>query len=371
MNTSSEINLVSKKKSRYKNFECTGFFIAKIFLKSIKCVILETNIKGGCVMKLKKIFKLVMTVGLIVAMAVGVVGCGENIEGSDGKSINIATGGTAGTYYPIGGAMAEILNKEIPGMNASAQSTSASVANINMLKEGRVDLAIVQNDITYYAVNGTEMFDSKIENLRGIAALYPETCQFVTLESSGIKTIADIKGKKVAVGAAGSGVEGNVRQILNAYGITYDDINEQYLSFADGANALKDGTVDVACLTAGYPTASVQEVASQKQIRLLPLDQDKISALSIDYPFYTKTIIPAGTYQGFNEEIPTVSVMAILVASDKIDDENAYTITKALFTNVDKIVAAHPAGKNIKKETALNGINFIKMNSGAEKFLKE
>ncbi|MDY5365426.1 TAXI family TRAP transporter solute-binding subunit, partial [Mitsuokella jalaludinii] len=171
-----------------------------------------------------------LTVGLIAVMTAALlVGCGS--ESSQKKFLNIATGGTAGTYYPIGGAMAEILNKEIPGMNASAQSTGATVANINMLKDNSVDLAIVQNDITYYAVNGTEMFqDKKVDNIRGIASLYPETCQFVTLDKSGIKSIKELKGKRVAVGAAGSGAEANARQILEAYGITYNDIDVQYLS---------------------------------------------------------------------------------------------------------------------------------------------
>ena len=323
-------------------------------------------------MGLPKILKRALTAGLALAMAVTVIGCGGG-GGGDGKDtfVNIATGGTAGTYYPIGGAIAEVLNKDAQGVNASAQSTGASVANINMLKDKQVDMAIVQNDIAYYAVNGTEMFENKVESLRGIASLYPETCQFVTLEESGIKTIADLKGKRVAVGAAGSGVEGNVRQILKAYGLTYDDIDEQFLSFAEGATALKDGTVDVACLTAGYPTASVQDVASQKKIRLIPLDNDKIEALIKDYPFYTKTSIPAGTYQGFDEDVPAVSVMAILVATDKMTDDAGYTITKAIFGGLDIISAAHSAAKAISKEKALDGMDFIKMNGGAEKFLKE
>lgn len=234
-----------------------------------------------------------LTVGLIaVVTAALLAGCGS--ESSQKKFLNIATGGTAGTYYPIGGAMAEILNKEIPGMNASAQSTGATVANINMLKDNSVDLAIVQNDITYYAVNGTEMFkDKKVDNIRGIASLYPETCQFVTLDKSGIKSINELKGKRVAVGAAGSGAEANARQILEAYGITYDDIDVQYLSFAEGASALKDGNVDAAFLTAGYPTSSVQDIASQNKVRLLPVDADKAEALIAKYPFYTKTTIPA------------------------------------------------------------------------------
>ena len=320
-------------------------------------------------MRLPKIFKRILTAGLAVAMAVGVAGCGGG--DNSGNMINIATGGTAGTYYPIGGAIADVLTKNIEGMNASAQSTGASVANINMLKEGEVQLAIVQNDITYYAVNGIDMFDKKVDNLRAIASLYPETCQFVTLATSDIRSIADLKGKKVAVGAAGSGVEANVRQILKAYGLSYDDIDEQFLSFAEGASALKDGAVDVACLTAGYPTSSVQDVASMHKIRLIPLTNDKIDQLIAEYPFYTKTIIPAGTYQGFDEDIQTVSVMAILVANDKVSDDQGYSITKAIFDNLGTISASHSAAKNITKETATNGLDFMPMNKGADKFYKE
>ena len=321
-------------------------------------------------MRLGKIFKRVATFCLAVAFAVGISGCGGG-DASKDTFINIATGGTAGTYYPIGGAIADIINKDVKDVSANAQSTGASVANINMLNDGQVELAIVQNDITYYAINGTEMFENKSEKLRGIASLYPETCQFVTLEGSGINSIADLKGKRVAVGAAGSGVEGNVRQILKAYGMTYDDISAQFLSFAEGATALKDGTVDVACLTAGYPTASVQDIASQKQIRLIPLDSDKVDALIAEYPFYTRSTIPANTYQGFSAEVPTVSVMAILVTTDKMTDQVGQSITKAIFENTDKLAAAHSAAKSIKKETALNGMNFIKMNEGAEKYLKQ
>ncbi|MBR6713053.1 MAG: TAXI family TRAP transporter solute-binding subunit [Selenomonadaceae bacterium] len=319
-------------------------------------------------MKLHKVFKRVVTAVCALALAVGVAGCGGS--GEKEQFINIATGGTAGTYYPIGGAIAEVLNKN--GMNASAQSTGASVANINMLKDKQVELAIVQNDITYYAVNGEEMFkeSGKVENLTGIASLYPETCQFVVREDSGIKKIEDLKGKRVAVGAAGSGAEANARQILESYGLTYDDVDEQFLSFAEGSYALKDGTVDAAFVTAGYPTASVQDIASQNKIRLLPIGDEQIKKLNEKYPFYTKTTVPAGTYQGFEEEVPTVSVMAILVANEKIDAALGEKLTKAIFDNLDKIAAAHSAGKSITKATALEGMDFIKMNEGATKVLK-
>ena len=318
-----------------------------------------------------KSWKKALAAGLaVVAMAAVLTGCGDD-SAAEKKFLNIGTGGTAGTYYPIGGAMAEVLNKDIPGMNASAQSTGASVANINMLKDGSVDLAIVQNDITYYAVNGTEMFkDKKVDGLKGIATLYPETCQAVTLDSSGIKSIADLKGKKVAVGAAGSGVEANARQIMEAYGVTYDDIQVQYLSFAEAASALKDGNIDAAFLTAGYPTSAVQDIASQHKVRLLPVEADKADALIAQYPFYTKTVIPAGTYAGFDEDVQAVSVMAMLVANDKVDDNLGYAITKALFTNLERIHTAHSAAKAILKEKAMEGMP-LPMNAGAEKFFKE
>ena len=316
---------------------------------------------------MKLLGKLSLLSLVLVSVIALVAGCG----GDSGKRfLNIATGGTAGTYYPIGGAMAELLNQNITGMNASAQSTGATVANINMLKDGQVELAIVQNDITYYAANGTEMFEGKkVDNIRGIAALYPETCQVVTLESKGIKTIAGLKGKRVAVGAMGSGAEANARQILAAYGITYDDIDEQFLSFSEAASALKDGNVDAAFVTAGYPTAAVQDIASQNKVRLISMESDKIDELIKKYPFYTKSTVPAGTY-GMAAPVETVSVMAILVCSDKVNDSLGYDIAKALFTHLDRLQAAHSAAKAISKDGATKGMP-VQMNAGAEKFFKE
>ena len=319
-------------------------------------------------MKISTVKKVFAAGAVLAAAAVLFTGCNGNADVEGKKILNIGTGGTAGTYYPIGGAIAEVLNKEIPGMSASAQSTGASVANINMLSDGEVDLATVQNDIAYYAAHGTEMFqDKKVDGLQGIASLYPETCQFVTLKSSGIKSLAELKGKRIAVGAVGSGVEANVRQILAAYGVTYSDIDAQYLSFAEGASALKDGNVDVAVLTAGYPTASVQDIAAQNPVRLLPVEGKAADALIAQYPFYTKTVIPAGTYAGFDEEVPSVAVMAMLVAGPTVNDDLGYCVTKAIFSNLDRLQAAHAVGKQIAKDTAKTGMS-LPMNAGAEKY---
>ena len=322
-------------------------------------------------MKISTVKKIFAAGAALAAMVVFFTGCNGNSDVEGKKFLNIGTGGTAGTYYPIGGAMAEILNKEIPGMSASAQSTGASVANVNMLGDGTIDLATVQNDIAYYAANGTEMFvDKKVDGLKGIASLYPETCQFVTLRSSGIKSLAELKGKRVAVGAVGSGVEANVRQILAAYGVTYDDIDAQYLSFAEGANALKDGNVDVAVLTAGYPTASVQDIASQNPVCLLPVEDKIADALIAQYPFYTKTVIPAGTYAGFDEAVPSVSVMAMLVAGPTVNEELGYKVTKAIFSHLDRLQAAHAVGKQITRDSVKAGMS-LPMNEGAEKYFNE
>ena len=307
-------------------------------------------------------------------MSVMIAGCG----GGDGdkkvatqKFINIATGGTAGTYFPLGGAIADIFNKNIPGCNASAQSTGASVANVNLLQQNKVDIAFIQNDIAYYAANGTEMFkDKKVDGLKGIATLYSETIQIVTLKDSGIKSIADFKGKRVAVGAAGSGTEANARQILATYGITYNDIDAQYLSFGEASSALKDGNVDVAFVTAGHPTAAIQDIATQNNVVLVPVDAVKADALIKQYPFYTKTTIDANTYNNQAEAVPAVAVRCMLVVNDKMDENTAYDITKAIFSNLDRMKAAHSAANAISKDTALDGMS-IDLAAGADKYFKE
>jgi len=301
---------------------------------------------------------------------------GTTEEQSDKQSpketvfLNIATGGTAGTYFPLGGALAEIWNKNVPGVNATAQSTGASVANINLLKEGKADIIFVQNDISYYAANGVELFEEKFEDLRGLVILYPETVQLVTLKNKGINSISDLKGKKVAVGAAGSGAEANARQILNAAGITYDDINEQYLSFAEASSNLKDGNIDAAFLTAGFPTAAVTDIATQHDLKVIALEDSLVEKLTTDYSYYTKTIIPAGTYKGQDEDVETVSVQAMLAVKSDMDEDLAYNLIKSMYDNIDRMKAAHSVGEMIKPETGTDGMS-VELHPGAKKFFDE
>jgi len=325
---------------------------------------------------MKKSFALLVVCMLVIGL---LAGCGGDKKpaapaapAADKKVfVNIATGGTAGVYYPLGGAMAEIFNKNIPGMNASAQSTGASVANINLIKDGKVEVALVQNDIAYYAATGTEMFkDKKVEAIQGIASLYNETIQIVTIEGKGIKTVADLKGKRVAVGALGSGTEANARQIMEIFGITYADIKPQYLSFGEAANGLKDGNIDVAFVTAGAPTAAIQDIAAQHKVALVSIPADKAEALIKKYPFYAKQTVKAKTYPTVTADVQTVAVKAMLVTSSKVDADLVYKMTKAMYTNLDRIKSAHAQGANVQKATALEGMG-IKVHAGADKFFKE
>lgn len=291
--------------------------------------------------------------------------------GAQQKFITIGTGGTAGTYYPLGGSMADIWNKNIARMNATAQSTGASAANINLLSDGKIDVAIIQNDVGYYALHGIELFKDKVNpDLRGMACLYNETVQLIALESSGIKSVYDLKGKKVSVGAAGSGVEANARQILEAAGLSYADIRVQYLSFAESANNLKDGNIDAAFTTAGFPVAAISDLAVSKKSVLVPVDKEVLAKLMAKWSFYAPTVVPANTYNGITTDTPTVAVKAMLAVSAKLDANLVYEMLKTMFANGPRLVAAHAQGANIKLATALEGMS-LPLHPGADKFFKE
>ena len=307
-------------------------------------------------------------VGLALLVLAAAIVC---FAGADKVFFNIATGGTAGTYFPLGGAMAEVINKNVAEANATAVTSGASVANVNMLATDEVQMAFIQNDIAYYAYNGTEMFKDKPQkNIRAVATLYNETIQIVTLASTGVKSLSDMKGKRIAVGAAGSGAEVNARQVLEAAGFTYGDIKPQYLSFAEAANGLRDGNTDVAFLTAGAPTAAVRDVAAQKDVYIVPVPKNIADKLIAKYPFYVRVKIPKDTYSKQTAEVETVTVKSILVANADLDATLVYNATKAIFSNLDRLIQAHAQGRNITKATALEGLP-IPVHPGAEKYFKE
>lgn len=308
---------------------------------------------------------------LVVVAALAIVLVSAFGVAAQRQFVTIATGGVAGVYFPLGGAMAEILNANVDGVSATAQSTGASVANVGLIQQGEVELALIQNDIAFYAATGTEMFSNANTKLQGIAVLYPETVQVVVRADSGIRTIEDLAGRRVVVGDRGSGTEANARQILAAHGMTYDDLGRvDYLSFAEGANNLRDRNVDAVFNTAGTPTAAISEIASTHDINILSVSTDAFTALAADYPFYTQVTIPGGTYQGLDEDVSTVAVMAMLAVNADLSEQLVYDMTASMFGNLDRIASAHAQGAHVSLEGALDGMP-LEVHPGAAKFFDE
>lgn len=309
-------------------------------------------------MKLKSIAALALASMMVLS------GCGGK------SSLKLATGGPTGTYYAYGGVVANILNEKASGINVTVQSTGASKANIFLIDDKEADLAIVQNDVMDYAMNGTDLFkeDGAVETFASVAGLYAEVCQIIATE--GINSVADLKGKRVSVGDAGSGVEFNARQILEAYGITFDDITVQNLGFGDSADAFKDGKIDAFFCTAGAPTTAVVELSSSKSIKLLEIDDAHAAKLIEAYPFYTQFAIPGGSYNGVNEDVMTVAVKATLIAAKSLSEDTVYKLTKALFDNKDAIMNGHAKGAELDMSYAVEGIS-VPFHPGAAKYFKE
>ncbi len=321
----------------------------------------------------KKALSTMMVLVMVMSLLAGCSGGGSTTTGGKNVFVNIATGGTGGTYYPLGGAMAKIFNEHIEGVTANAQSTGASVENIGLVSSGETEVAFVQNDVTYYAWTGTESFadKDKITNIRGMAMLYPEVVQIIATKDSGIKSVEDLKGKKVAVGAPGSGTEVNARQILAEHNITYNDLGKaDYLSFAEAADQLKDKQIDAAFVTAAVPTSAVTEVTQTADIVVVPVESSKISSLIEKYPFYTEVTIPANSYKGQTTDVITPAVMAMLVVPEDLDEDLVYNMTKQLFEQRQVIIDTHDRGNDIKLETALAGMP-IDVHPGAQRYYNE
>ena len=286
------------------------------------------------------------------------------------KNYILATGGTSGTYYPFGGAIANIWNTTIEGMNVTAQATGASAENLRLISKGEAEYAIVQNDVMDYAYNGSDMFSERLQNLATIGTLYPEVVQIAASRKSGIKSVADLKGKRVSIGDAGSGVEFNAKQILEGYGLTVDDIQKNNLSFKESAEGIQNGTLDACFVTAGVPNSALQELAFTVGLVLIPVDGAEAKAICEKYSFYTQTVIPAGTYSGAEQDTPALAIKATLAVSEKLDEDTVYEMTKALFSNLETLSEAHAKGKEVSSITAVTGVS-VPFHPGALRYYKE
>ncbi len=304
---------------------------------------------------------------VLLATAALFSGCTKSTK----KDYILATGGTSGTYYPFGGAIANIWNTKVENMNVTAQATGASAENLRLINKGEAEYAIVQNDVMDYAYNGTDLFaGEKLENLATIGTLYPEVVQIAVSKDSGITSIADFKGKRISVGDAGSGVEFNAKQILEGYGLTFDDIKKNNLSFKESAEGIQNGTLDGCFVTAGVPNSALQELAFTAGLTLISVDGEAAAKIMAKYSYYTLTTIPGGTYKGTDDDTSALAIKATLAVSSKLDENTVYDMTKALFSNLDELAIAHAKGKEVTAEAAVTGVS-VPFHPGAVKYFKE
>jgi TRAP transporter TAXI family solute receptor len=285
--------------------------------------------------------------------------------------ITVLTGGTSGVYYPLGVALSNIFGKAIPDAKVTVQATKASVENLNLLQAGRGEIGFTLGDSLGQAWRGDEEagFKSKLGKLRTVAAIYPNYIQIVASKDSGIKTLADLKGKRISVGAAKSGTELNARSIFGAAGMSYKDFSKvEYLPFAESVDLMKNRQLDATLISAGLGVAAIKDLSSTQEVSIVSVPPDVVEKVG-DAAYIAETI-PANTYNGQTEPVPTAAVRNLLVTHSGVSDETAYAMTKGIFENLDALSAAHAAAKQIKLDASATK-SPVPLHPGAEKYFKE
>ena len=309
---------------------------------------------------------------IIVALVAVMAAFSFTAMASAATYMSVATGGTSGTYYAVGGALAAAVTKD-GKVQCTAETGNASVANANLIATKGIEIAFVQNDITYWAVNGQLMFQGKpLKNIRAVASLYPEHVQMVVTKTAGIKKFTDLKGKRVGVGAPGSGVEGDVQALFKIAGLTYKDLAKaDFLDFAATAGRFKDDQIDAGFVVAGYPTAALMDLTTTKDnVTLYSFDDAFLKKLHAAYPFFISSTSPANTYSGIKQSVKTPAVMAILITHADVPEADVYNFVSSMFKNLNDIKTAHAKGKEITLKGALDGLT-APLHPGAAKFYKE
>lgn len=294
---------------------------------------------------------------------------------ADRQFFGIATGGTGGTYYPLGGMLAQLISNNVElgdtKLSATAETGNASVANAKLLGKSEIESAFIAADILNAAYNGIGQFEGEpVKNLRALGALYPETVQLVTRADANIKVFSDLKGKSVSSGSPGSGQWQLLGDLLEANGLTREDVSEDYSSFSQSVEKLKDGNLTASLITAGTPTSSVTELANGHDIRIVPLTGEYVDKLLEVQPYYARIKLPANTYKGQDAEVDTLAVRAIWATHAELSEDVAYAVTKALYENTETLAKVHPKGKEISLEKALESIS-IPLHPGSEKYFRE
>ncbi len=287
----------------------------------------------------------------------------------DSASLKMATGGTTGTYYAFGGIVAGVLDANLDGISVVVHDSGASKANVYEIIDGDADMGFAQNDVTYYALTGTDLFetDGAQTGFSVMAGLYPEVVQIVSTKD--ITDISQLKGMRVSVGDAGSGTEFNARQILEAYGITFDDIQVQNLDFGSSATALQDGKIDAFFCVAGAPTTNIVDLCTTTSINILGVDEEHLATLQSNYSFYTAYTIAAGTYSGVDSDVNAVAVTATMLVSDNLSEDVVYNLTKCLFEKAGEM--EHEKATFLDPAYAVSGFDDMPIHPGALKYYQE
>ena len=315
--------------------------------------------------------KSIVRVFVVAAVcAVFVLGYGLTAEAAT-KFVSIATGGTGGTYYIIGGAMGKTIEKYVPEAKVSVESTAASTENCRRLAGKQVKFAIVMPDSAFFAYNGGREFgDKKYPNIRGVMAGHTSTMHFIVRSNSGIKSLADLKGKKVALAAPGSPSAFIAEAALEAYGLTKKDYKPTLLTYAEQADALRDNTIDMACIFAGVPASAAMDISSTHDVTYLGVGQEEMKKVIKKHPYWTAGVIKAGTYKGQSATVPTFNSPAMLVTTDDVDADLVYAVAKAIMDHTPELTAIHPQGAEWDLADAVEGVA-IPFHPGAVKYLKE
>lgn len=287
------------------------------------------------------------------------------------QQLSIATGGTGGTYYPVGGGFAEMINNHIEGAQATAEVTGASVENMGLIMRGDADLALALADTVYQAYTGTGDFEGRqIDATRALASVYPNAVQLVTLADAGIDSIADLEGKRVSVGAPGSGTELNARAVLESNGIDYESFSPQRLNFNETADAIRDGDIDAGFWSVGPPTSSIMNLASTRDIQLIGLSDQEIANARGEVDVFAPYQLAAGTYEGMDAAVTTIGVPNVLVVNAAMDEALAYQLTELLFEKTDELIAVHPAANDTTVQFTLDATP-VPLHPGAIRYLED
>jgi TRAP transporter TAXI family solute receptor len=287
------------------------------------------------------------------------------------EQLSIATGGTGGVYYPMGGGLAELINAHVEGYSATAEVTGASVENMGLIATGDADIAFALADTVKQAYDGTARFEGQqLEMTRALASVYANMVQIVALADSGITSLEDLRGKRVSVGAPGSGTEVNAEAILSANGITYDDIEEQRLNFNETADALANGDIDAGFWSVGAPTSSILNLATTNDIVIIELTEEQFAAAQGADPTFARTTLPGGTYEDAPSDIAVLGVPNVLVVSSEMPDDLAYALTKAMFENIADLQAVHPAANETTVEFTMSATP-VPLHPGAIRYYEE